>query len=76
MIYRYADPIEDSYAYERDRSNSEDLYPECDCCGCRITEKTYFWIGYGKKGINVCNHCLEERYTEEYVEEMKNGSEI
>ena len=71
-MMRSNDPLADFSRWDREEMENEKLFPVCDCCGCRITDETYFSIRYMRKNITVCHDCIEENQTEDYVEEKKN----
>lgn len=71
-MMRSNDPLADFSRWDREEMEHEKLFPVCDCCGCRITDETYFRIRYMRKDITICHDCAEECQTEDYVEEKKN----
>jgi hypothetical protein len=59
-MYYTDDPVRDAERREADWEDELERFPECRCCGCRITSEKLWHI----EGDFYCPECAEENFTE------------
>ena len=64
-MYRTDDPVRDFLSHQREKDERLERYPICECCGERIQDERHYIID----GRHYCCECVEEVYTEDYVDE-------
>lgn len=68
---RGPDPIEDFDRYDMECADEDSFYPHCTLCKKTITSDYYKTVRI--KGVDyiLCDDCLEEESTENYIEKER-----
>lgn len=69
MIYRSSDPVTDAIRAAAEADAEYEKCPICDCCGDRITDRTFYETVYRGKILRLHDSCIYTQYTSDYIEE-------